>query len=234
MKEGHRAPQRDNFFESIYSKIATSITPFFLNFTPNQVTVLSGSLGIIGSFLLIFDDYLALFFAAIFIQLFSILDLVDGNIAREKNLQSKFGMWLDIFFDKLVDFLIILIVPLGIYISIGDPNVLIWGIILMGSVFFNQIIMIVNTTKNYFEFSRESSPQFMKTRANENFKLKFFTNFLHFFRRHLTYQHNTFLFLISFFAIIDQINFGIYFLTFHSFVSLLLSIVINFFRISKE
>ena len=36
MKEGHRAPQRDNFFESIYSKIATSITPFFsaLSFNP--------------------------------------------------------------------------------------------------------------------------------------------------------------------------------------------------------
>ena len=155
----------------------------------------------------------------------------EENKNAEGNLECQ--KYLDIFFDKLVDFLIILIVPLGIYISIGDPNVLIWGIILMGSVFFNQIIMIVNTTKNYFEFSRESSPQFMKTRANENFKLKFFTNFLHFFRRHLTYQHNTFLFLISFFAIINQMLFGIYFLTLYSLISLLLSIVINFFRIGK-
>jgi len=234
MKEGHRTPQRDNFFEAMYSKIAKSITPFFLNFTPNQVTILSGIFGIIGSFLLISDNYLALFFSAILIQLFSILDLVDGDIARIKNLQSKFGMWLDIFFDKLVDFLIILIAPLGIYLSIGDPNILIWGIILMGSVFFNQIIMIVNTTKNYFELSRDSGSKLIKFKENKNSKLNFFAKFLYFFRKHLTYQHNTFLFLISFFAIIDQILFGIYFLTFHSLISLLLSIIINFFRISKE
>jgi len=234
MKEGHRTPQRDNFFEVMYSKIAKSITPFFLNFTPNQVTILSGIFGIIGSFLLISDNYLALFFSAILIQLFSILDLVDGDIARIKNLQSKFGMWLDIFFDKLVDFLIILIAPLGIYLSIGDPNILIWGIILMGSVFFNQIIMIVNTTKNYFELSRDSGSKLIKFKENKNSKLNFFAKFLYFFRKHLTYQHNTFLFLISFFAIIDQILFGIYFLTFHSLISLLLSIIINFFRISKE
>ena len=234
MVERHRTPQRDNFFEAMYSKIAKLITPFFLNFTPNQVTILSGIFGIIGSFLLISDNYLALFFSAILIQLFSILDLVDGDIARIKNLQSKFGMWLDIFFDKLVDFLIILIAPLGIYLSIGDPNILIWGIILMGSVFFNQIIMIVNTTKNYFELSRDSGSKLIKIKENKNSKLNFFAKFLYFFRKHLTYQHNTFLFLISFFAIIDQILFGIYFLTLHSLISLLLSIMINFFRISKE
>lgn len=234
MKKGHRIPQRDNFFEAAYSSIAKFITPFFLNFTPNQVTILSGIFGIFGSFLLISDSYLSLFFAAILIQLFSILDLVDGNIARIKNLQSKFGMWLDIFFDKLVDFLILFLAPLGVYLSNGEPNVLIWGIVLMGSVFFNQIIMILNTTKNYFEFSRVSGSNFIKIIENKNSKLNFFLRSLYFFRKHLTYQHNTFLFLISFFAIIDKMLFGIYFLTLHSLISLLLSIIINFFRISEK
>jgi phosphatidylglycerophosphate synthase len=233
MKEGHRVPQRDNFFEDIYSRMANIITPFFLNFTPNQVTILSGGFGIIGSFLLISDNYLALFSAAILIQLFSILDLVDGNIARIKNLQSKFGMWLDIFFDKLVDFLIMFIATLGVYLSNGDPNILIWGMVLIGSVFFNQIIMILNTTRNYFEFSRDSGSKFIKIIENKNSKLNFFFKSLYFFRKHLTYQHNTFLFLISFFAIINQMLFGIYFLTLHSLISLILSIMINFFRISE-
>ena len=233
MKEGHRVPQRDNFFEDIYSRMANIITPFFLNFTPNQVTILSGGFGIIGSFLLISDNYLALFSAAILIQLFSILDLVDGNIARIKNLQSKFGMWLDIFFDKLVDFLIMFIATLGVYLSNGDPNILIWGMVLIGSVFFNKIIMILNTTRNYFEFSRDSGSKFIKIIENKNSKLNFFFKSLYFFRKHLTYQHNTFLFLISFFAIINQMLFGIYFLTLHSLISLILSIMINFFRISE-
>ncbi|WP_440680922.1 CDP-alcohol phosphatidyltransferase family protein [Candidatus Pelagibacter sp. HIMB1623] len=234
MKEGHQVPQRDNFFEDIYSRAANKITPFFLNFTPNQVTILSGFFGMIGSFLLIFDNYLTLFSAAILIQLFSILDLVDGNIARIKNLQSKFGMWLDIFFDKLVDLLIIFIAPLGVYLSNGDPNILIWGIVLMGSVFFNQLIMILNNTKNYFEFSRGSGSKFTKIIEGKNSKLNFFFKFIYFFRKHLTYQHNTFLFLISFFAIIDEIPFGIYFLTLHSLISLLLSIIINFIKIGKD
>ena len=233
MKEDHRIPQRDNFFEAIYSSIAKSITPFFLNFTPNQVTILSGIFGIIGSFLLISDNYLALFFSAILIQLFSILDLVDGDIARIKNLQSKFGMWLDIFFDKLVDFLIMFIATLGVYLSNGDSNILIWGMVLIGSVFFNQIIMILNTTRNYFEFSRDSGSKFIKIIENKNSKLNFFFKSLYFFRKHLTYQHNTFLFLISFFAIINQMLFGIYFLTLHSLISLILSIMINFYRISE-
>ena len=197
------------------------------------MTILSGGFGIIGSFLLISDNYLALFSAAILIQLFSILDLVDGNIARIKNLQSKFGMWLDIFFDKLVDFLIMFIATLGVYLSNGDPNILIWGMVLIGSVFFNQIIMILNTTRNYFEFSRDSGSKFIKIIENKNSKLNFFFKSLYFFRKHLTYQHNTFLFLISFFAIINQMLFGIYFLTLHSLISLILSIMINFFRISE-
>ena len=233
MKEGHRVPQRDNFFEDIYSRMASIITPFFLNFTPNQVTILSGGFGIIGSCLLISDNYLALFSAAILIQLFSILDLVDGNIARIKNLQSKFGMWLDIFFDKLVDFLIMFIATLGVYLSNGDSNILIWGMVLIGSVFFNQIIMILNTTRNYFEFSRDSGSKFTKIIEDKNSKINFFLKFIYFFRKHLTYQHNTFLFLISFFAIINQMLFGIYFLTLHSLISLILSIMINFYRISE-
>ena len=93
--------------------------------------------------------------------------------------------------------------------------------------------MIVNTTKNYFELSRDSGSKFIKIIENKNSKLNFFFKSLYFFRKHLTYQHNTFLFLISFFAIINQMLFGIYFLTIHSLISLILSIMINFFRISE-
>lgn len=234
MKENHRIPQRNNFFEFIYSKLADFITPYFMSFTPNQVTILSGTFGIIGSMFLLYHNKLSLILAAIFLQLFSILDLVDGNIARRKSLQSKFGMWLDIFFDKLVDFLIILTTSLGIFISNNDPTILIWGIVLMGTVFFNQIIMIVNTTKNYFEFSRQAGEELLNLNNSKNSKLKYVFIPVYFFRKHLTYQHNTFLFLISFFALIDKIIFGIYFLTIHSLISLILSIIANFIRIKKD
>ena len=88
---------------------------------------------------MLYNNYYYLILSAISIQLFSILDLVDGNIARIKSLQSKFGMWLDIF-DKIVDFLIILSASLGIFITNNDPVILIWGIILMGTVFLIKLL----------------------------------------------------------------------------------------------
>ena len=63
---------------------------------------------------------------------------------------------LDIFFDKLIDFLIIFLSTFGIYKNFNDPNILVWGIIWMGSVLWSQIIMILNTSEKYFEFSRVS------------------------------------------------------------------------------
>lgn len=227
-------PKRDNFFESIYSKAANKLTPYFLNFTANEVTIISGIFGIIGSFFLISDNYFHLIIASIFIQLFSILDLVDGNIARRNHTQSKFGMWLDIFFDKLIDFLIIFLSTFGIYKNFNDPNILVWGIIWMGSVLWSQIIMILNTSEKYFEFSRVSGSKFIDPTYTKNSKLGFFLIPLYFYRRHLSYQHNTFLFLISFFAIINQLTIGIYFLTIHAVISLILSNVINFVRIKKN
>jgi len=220
-------PKRDNFFEKQYSKIADLITPFFISYTANQITIVSGIFGVVGSLLLISSSYIALFFSALFIQIFSVLDLVDGNIARIKKIESKFGMWLDIFFDKLVDFIIILTAPLGIYINTGDSNILICGIVLMGSVFLGQLIMIINFSENYFFLSRTEGSSYL----NFKNKISFIFKIIFLFRKHLSYQHNTFLFLISFFAIIDQIEFGIYFLTIHSLISLFLSIMINFLRI---
>ncbi len=96
----HEKPARKNLFEAIYNWPAAAITPVFfrLSVTANQITIISGLFGIAGAVLLVFKSHIMLVLAAICIQLFAILDLVDGNIARAKNMQSKFGQWLDIFF----------------------------------------------------------------------------------------------------------------------------------------
>lgn len=226
MTEINYTQKRVNFFEKQYSKIAVLITPFLMSYTANQITIVSGFFGVVGSLLLISSNYLALFFSALFIQLFSVLDLVDGNLARIKKIQSKFGMWLDIFFDKLVDFMIIITAPLGIYINTGNSNILICGIVLMGSVFVSQIIMILNSSEKYFYLSMTGS-----SNLNYQKKISFIYKIIYFYRKHLSYQHNTFLFLISFFAIVNLIEFGIYFITIHCLISLFLSIIITFLKL---
>ena len=231
MNEKHKIPKRDNFFKSIYSKIAKILTPFFLNFTPNQVTLISGILGVTGALLLISNNYLILVIAAILIQLYAILDLVDGNIARERNLQSKFGMWLDIFFDKIIDFLIIFIMCLSVYLKNNNENILILGIFLMGVVFFNQFIMLLNDT--YFSSYRNNKSELINRKEKKKI-LNLIIILIKFYLKHLSLYHITFLFLVSLFVIFDQMTFGIYFLTAHGTLSIILLIVVNFIKFYKR
>ena len=182
----------------------------------------------IGSILLISSNHLILIISSVFIQIYSILDLVDGNIARQKNLQSNFGMWLDIFFDKLIDFLIIFILSISVYFNTSNENILIWGICLMGIVFSNQFVMVLNET--IFSKSRTGGSYLLENQ-NQKSRINFFLYSVNFYRAHLSLQHNTFLFLVSFFAITNQLVFGIYFLTIHGGISLILAIFANFLRI---
>jgi len=95
-------PQRKNMFEALYNRLSKPISMIVVktSLTPNQITIFSGILGMIGAFFLMQHSRANLITAAVFIQLFTILDLVDGDIARIKGLHSHFGKWLDIFFDK--------------------------------------------------------------------------------------------------------------------------------------
>ena len=80
------APKRENIFEAYFSKLSKIILPVFLKtkLTPNQVTIVSGIFGLIGSFLILYGDYYLNIVSGVFIQIFAILDLVDGDIARHK------------------------------------------------------------------------------------------------------------------------------------------------------
>ena len=228
----HKIPLRENFFEGVYSLISSSLSPLFLktSVTPNQMTVASGIFGVIGSIMLISESYLNLIIAAIFLQIYTILDLVDGDIARAKNMQSNFGMWLDIFFDKLIDFLIIISLTLGVYFKTDEPLFLIYGICLMGLVFSIQFIMVLNDT--YFKDKRSSTKEFIDKNVEINkIMVKFVSPIFIFFRKHLSMQHTTFTFLVSVIAAIGQNKNGLIFLTFYSLFSLMVSSVINFYQI---
>jgi phosphatidylglycerophosphate synthase len=72
-------------------------TWFFLKlgFTSNMTTILSTVISIIGSVLLIVDDWTIQIIGAVIINLWIVLDCVDGNIARYKRQSSVFGEFLD-------------------------------------------------------------------------------------------------------------------------------------------
>ena len=73
-------------------------------FTPNQITVVSALMGIFAGILFIYDFWTL---GAISIFICMVLDGLDGEIARIKNMKSKYGSFFDSLLDKFADGFII-------------------------------------------------------------------------------------------------------------------------------
>ena len=113
-------------------KISTLVTPILLRFeilTPNVVTVLTTILGIVTAILFAGKHYVL---GGILAQLTSILDGCDGEIARVKNLKSKFGGALDSVLDRYVDTLILFC--LFLTIPMNKLNALAFFLAVTGSI----------------------------------------------------------------------------------------------------
>ena len=90
-------------------KISTKISELLIDYiTPNQATLLAFFVGIISSILVFFSLPVA---GAVY-QLSSILDGIDGEIARASLRTSRFGEWVDSILDRYVDFSFLLAVSL--------------------------------------------------------------------------------------------------------------------------
>jgi len=76
-----------------------------LPFTPNQVTLMSAAVGVAAGLLFIFDQWLA---GAISVFASMVLDGLDGEVARRKNMKSKYGAFLDTMMDRVVDTTVVL------------------------------------------------------------------------------------------------------------------------------
>ncbi|HIP25329.1 MAG TPA: CDP-alcohol phosphatidyltransferase [Archaeoglobus profundus] len=86
-------------------KISLKISEFLVNrITPNQATILSFTVGILSAL----TTFISVPLAGILYQISSILDGIDGEIARASMRTTRFGGWLDSILDRYVDFLFLL------------------------------------------------------------------------------------------------------------------------------
>ncbi len=86
-------------------KISLRLSEILVNrITPNQATLISFFIGIISAFVV----FLSVPLAGIVYQISSILDGIDGEIARAAMRTSRFGGWFDSVLDRYVDFLFLL------------------------------------------------------------------------------------------------------------------------------
>jgi len=93
------------FNRKISSRISRYIISHGYDITPNQFTMISTLTGILS-----LPFYLLSYpiVAGILVELSSILDGVDGEIARARNMMSRSGAFLDACLDRYTDFIILL------------------------------------------------------------------------------------------------------------------------------
>jgi 1L-myo-inositol 1-phosphate cytidylyltransferase / CDP-L-myo-inositol myo-inositolphosphotransferase len=108
---------QDGFVSRFLNRpISRRITRVLLKFPvhPNALTLSIFVLPLIACVFLARGDYVSIVIGAAIFQVFSILDGCDGEIARAKNLESKFGERLDYFCDFMASLLYVLALGLGL------------------------------------------------------------------------------------------------------------------------
>ncbi|MCX2781868.1 NTP transferase domain-containing protein [Microbulbifer thermotolerans] len=92
----------------------------YTGLTPNQISLLSFGLSLLGAALMLIPHYWGLLLGGILAQGASIVDGCDGEIARLKHQQSDYGGWLDAVLDRYSDALLLTALALHCW-QIGTP-----------------------------------------------------------------------------------------------------------------
>jgi len=117
--------------------------------TPNQITIFKFVFVILATVLIISGKYSVFILAVFFIFLSMLADFIDGELARLKKMETKFGKWLDGNTDMYEQIFLYFGLALGYYHQSGNIDALFLLSILLASRFFLNFIRI--TTQLIFD-----------------------------------------------------------------------------------
>jgi len=114
--------------------ISNMITKQIANFPvkPNHISLFSFLLSLLAAIIIALKGYSFLVLGALLAQLSSILDGCDGEVARLKNITSKYGGWLDQILDRYADLFLITGLTFHTYYLHQSLNVFLIGILAIG------------------------------------------------------------------------------------------------------
>lgn len=197
-------------------------TPLFLKIyrgiTPNQVSILSFVVGLVSS-LYFFLGHAVI--GALLIQLSSILDGCDGEIARLKHMQSSFGDFLDAILDRYADSFILAGIFYYSLTEIGSKEIFgiycsplfIIGIFVLAIL--GNLMVSYSTAKSVANFGYRYTRKWIAAGKGRDLRL-----FLLFIGGILTYFHPVFAFLALFIIAIQTNTIVVWrtFLSWHYFL----------------
>jgi phosphatidylglycerophosphate synthase len=108
--------------------VARRISRFFskrlahTRITPNQITMIGVTIGLLGAYFLAQPTYEARLLGALLFLFCVIVDGVDGEVARLKLQETSFGHYLDIVTDNVVHVVLFVAIAFGLYRETGDAG----------------------------------------------------------------------------------------------------------------
>ena len=131
---------RDGLVDAYLNRSCSRLlTRLFLRtpLTPNQITILSFLTGLLGASCFLFGSYGGSVLGALLLQFSTVLDCVDGEVARVKMLESPLGEWLDITLDTVVHIAIFLGVGVAVWKQDGLAAAPLLGGLLAAAAFIS-------------------------------------------------------------------------------------------------
>jgi phosphatidylglycerophosphate synthase len=125
---------------------------FRTSVTPNQITYVSFIFGLGAAASFFGGSYLYFILGGALFQFHSIIDCADGQLARAKNLQSRYGAYLDIFLDRIIDIFILVGIVVGYYRYSQKHFYFILGLIAF--LFYNLAVILYYILRQYQEFKK--------------------------------------------------------------------------------
>ncbi|HEX3033576.1 MAG TPA: CDP-alcohol phosphatidyltransferase family protein, partial [Thermodesulfobacteriota bacterium] len=120
---------------NINSKISLPISRILVRtrLTPNMISVLINIIGMLsGPFYALGQPVLG----ALFLEIATILDRCDGEVARAKLMETKRGQWVDTISDQFTVLSFIIGVPVGYYLLTKNPLAIVLGGLNLGIFIF--------------------------------------------------------------------------------------------------
>ena len=120
-----------------------------LPITPNQVTWFHFSLGLFAAWLFWQSAYWQHLLGAAFLQLSVALDCSDGEVARLKYQFSKFGGWLDVWTDNIVNIAVFVAIAHAAASQLGVPlSLRLGGLALLGVLMSVLVVFTMAKLQN--------------------------------------------------------------------------------------
>jgi len=117
-------------------RLANKLLPWAVRkgFTPNQITAVSLTLGGLAAYLFSFGNVRVAVVGSLVLVAGFVLDCLDGQLARFTGAGTPFGFWLDIFGDRVREFLLWTCLCIGHIRSTHDDSVWMWGMLAVAAL----------------------------------------------------------------------------------------------------